>query len=70
MFKTKLLIIFTAIILLPSVLKAGNIDVDLVVHDTLPGKRPVESLRRDFEYLNYRLQPYGYLSLNYLPTTT
>lgn len=26
--------------------------VALVVHDTLPGKRPVESLRRDFEYLN------------------
>ncbi len=26
--------------------------VALVVHDTLTGKRPVESLRRDFEYLN------------------
>ena len=26
--------------------------VALVVYDTLPGKRPVESLRRDFEYLN------------------
>lgn len=26
--------------------------VALIVHDTLPGKRPIESLRRDFEYLN------------------
>jgi hypothetical protein len=26
--------------------------VAMIVHDTTPGKRPVESLRRDFEYLN------------------